>query len=135
MNSYAEDSMVKDVEIIEQTTADNRSIFIISFFDKNMLYREYMPYIQNGGLFVRTKKKFHLGEEVYLLLQLFDETEKHTISGRVVWLTPDSAQRGLPGGIGVQFESDEASHVRNKIETYLAGMVKSDKTSVTLSIR
>ncbi len=124
--------MSKDFDVTEQTTGDNRSLFFITFHDKQALYNKYMPFVINGGLFVPTQKKFHLGDEVYLLLKLLDDTEKYTISGRVMWMTPQSAQRGRPAGIGVQFENDEASHVRNKIEGYLAGFLKSEKDTDTM---
>lgn len=104
----------------------------LTFPDKATLYKQYMPFIQHGGLFVRTAEKFSLGDTVALAVQLPDESDKHAIAGRVVWITPKSAQRGLPQGIGVQFAPDNAISLRSKIEGYLADMLHSDYPTDTL---
>lgn len=106
--------------------------FSIFFEDKAALYRQYMPFIQNGGLFIRTQQPFSLGDAVMLSLQLLDDSDKCNIPGRVVWITPESAQRGLPAGIGVQFATDEAAPLCDKIEGYLADMLHSHHPTDTL---
>jgi type IV pilus assembly protein PilZ len=111
---------------------DQLNHFSISFQDKAALYKQYMPFIQNGGLFVRTQEKFSLGDTVALSVQLPDDSNQHNVSGRVVWITPQSAQRGLPAGIGVQFAMDEPTVLRNKIEGYLADMLDSTHPTDTL---
>jgi type IV pilus assembly protein PilZ len=60
-----------------------------------------MPFLRNGGLFIRTNKRFTLGEEVFVLLALMDEAEKIPITGTVVWVTPKGAQGNRQAGIGV----------------------------------
>jgi type IV pilus assembly protein PilZ len=65
------------------------------------LYAAYMPFLRNGGLFIRTNKRFTLGEEVFVLLALMDEAEKIPITGTVVWVTPKGAQGNRQAGIGV----------------------------------
>jgi type IV pilus assembly protein PilZ len=55
-----------------------------------------------------------------------DEPDKIPVAGKVVWVTPKGAQGNRAAGIGVQFnEEDETA--RNKIETYLAGSLSSDR--------
>ena len=83
-------------------------------------------------MFIKTKKQFELGSEIFILLRLLDEAEKFPIAGKVAWVTPAGAQGGMPEGIGVQFVSDDAIIVRNKIETYIPGALKSDKRTDTL---
>lgn len=106
--------------------------FSISFQDKTILYKQYMPFIQNGGLFIHTQEKFSLGDTVALSVQLPDGSNQHHIMSRVVWITPESAQRGLPAGIGIQFALDEATPLRGKIEDYLADMLDSNHLTDTL---
>ena len=67
-----------------------------------------------------------------LSLRLLDDRDEQYIAGRVIWITPQSAQRGLPAGIGVQFTADNALPVRHKIEGYLAGMLDSNYPTDTL---
>ena len=111
-----------------------QSILTVSITDKNALYEAYMPFLNNGGLFIPTKKTYSLGNEVFVLLTLMDETEKLPFAGRVVWITPKGAQGNRMAGIGVQFNDDDPNckTVRNKIETYLGGTLKSDRPTHTM---
>lgn len=115
-----------------QKPKDNSGVVSVQFADKNDLYGAYMPFIKNGALFVQTKKSYSLGEEVFLLIRLLEEPEKFSVAGKVVWITPPCAQGGRKAGIGVQFVSDNAAQLRNKIETTLAGMLQSDRATDTL---
>lgn len=100
--------------------------------DKNTLYGAYMPFLKNGGLFIPTDKSFELGDEVFLLLTLMDEPERFPITGKVVWVTPKAALGNRPMGIGIQFSGMEGSSVQKKIETYLAGTMKSERLTNTM---
>ncbi len=110
-----------------------QGILSVSINEKSALYEAYMPFIKNGGLFVPTKKAYKLGDDVFVLLSLMDEKEKIPFSGKVVWITPKGAQGNRVTGIGVQFAEDQSgTSVRNKIETYLAGALKSDRHTHTM---
>lgn len=106
-------------------------ILSLTIKDKAVLYAAYMPFINNGGLFIPTNKSYHIGDEVFMLLNLMDEAEKIPVAGKVVWVTPKGAQGNRAAGIGVQF-TDEEDTARNKIETYLAGALQSDRPTHTL---
>ena len=80
-----------------------QGILSLTIKDKAVLYAAYMPFLQNGGLFVPTNKHYSIGDEVFMLLTLMDEPEKIPIAGRVVWMTPAGAQGNRKAGIGVQF--------------------------------
>lgn len=96
-----------------------------------MLYAAYMPFLQNGGLFVPTNKRYRIGDEVFMLLTLMDEPEKIPIAGKVVWITPSGAQGNRQAGIGVQFsEQDTAANA--KIENHLGGSLNSDRQTHTM---
>ncbi len=101
-------------------------ILSISIPDKQALYKAYMPFVQGGGLFVPSGKRFQLGDEVFLLLTVMEE-ERLPIPGKVVWITPRGAVGNRKAGIGVQFaDTSDGAHARTVIETHLAEMVKSD---------
>ena len=114
-------------------TKMRQSILSAVISDKSALYEAYMPFVKNGGLFIPTKKSYSLGNDVFVLLTLMDESEKIPFSGRVVWITPKGAQGNRMAGIGIQFHDDpNAKVVRNKIETYLAGALKSERPTHTM---
>ncbi|MFL0796574.1 MAG: PilZ domain-containing protein [Cellvibrionaceae bacterium] len=106
-------------------------ILSLTIKDKAVLYAAFMPFVKNGGLFIPTNKTYNLGDEVFMLLNLMDEPEKIPIAGKVVWATPRGAQGNRAAGIGVQF-SDQDDTARNKIETYLAGSLESDRPTHTM---
>lgn len=107
-------------------------ILSLAIKDKSSLYAAYMPFVKNGGLFIPTSKKYALSDEVFMLLTLMDETEKLPVAGKVVWVTPAGAEGGRIAGIGVQFSNQDNGAVRNKIETYLAGALKSEHQTHTM---
>ena len=114
-------------------TKMRQSILSAAITDKTALYEAYMPFVKNGGLFIPTKKTYSLGNEVFVLLSLMDESEKIPFAGRVVWITPKGAQGNRLAGIGVQFNDDpNGKTVRNKIETYLGGTLKSERPTHTM---
>jgi len=106
-------------------------ILSLTIKDKSVLYAAYMPFITDGGLFIPTNKQYQLGDEVFMLLKLMDEPEKIPVAGKVVWVTPKGAQGNKVAGIGVQFTGDD-NIARNKIETFLAGALKSDRMTHTM---
>ncbi|MEX2321626.1 MAG: PilZ domain-containing protein, partial [Saccharospirillum sp.] len=66
-------------------------ILSLTMKDKAVLYAAYMPFVKNGGLFIATNKKFNLGDDVFLLLNLMEEPEKIPVAGKVIWVTPRGA--------------------------------------------
>lgn len=109
-----------------------QGILSLTIRDKSALYAAYMPFVKNGGLFIPTSKTYHLGDEVFMLLTLMDEKEKLPVAGKIVWITPKGAQGNRAAGIGVQFSEQDGGSARNKIETYLAGALKSDRQTHTM---
>ncbi|WP_419810539.1 PilZ domain-containing protein [Bacterioplanoides sp.] len=106
-------------------------ILSLTIKDKSVLYAAYMPFITDGGMFIPTNKQYQLGDEVFMLLKLMDEPEKIPVAGKVIWVTPKGAQGNKVAGIGVQFTGDD-NIARNKIETFLAGALKSDRVTHTM---
>lgn len=109
-----------------------QGIMSLTIKDINALYNAYMPFIKNGGLFIPTTKKYKLGDEVFMLLSLMDETERMPVAGKVVWITPVGAEGNRSAGIGIQFSDQDNGLTRSKIETYLAGTLKSERLTHTM---
>ena len=110
-----------------------QAIVSLPLADKDQVYEAYMPFVRNGGLFVRTTKRHFLGDPVFLLVTLPGSAERMPVSGRVVWVTPPGAQGGRPAGIGVQFDDTaEAVSLRGKLEVEVAGRLESDKPTATM---
>jgi len=109
-----------------------QGILSLTIKDKSALYAAYMPFVKNGGLFIPTPKSYLVGDEVFMLLTLMEESEKIPIAGKIVWITPIGAQGNRASGIGVQFSDQDQGTARNKIETYLAGALKADRPTHTM---
>jgi type IV pilus assembly protein PilZ len=109
-----------------------QGILALTIKDKSALYAAYMPFIKNGGIFIPTPKPYRLGDEVFMLLTLMDEKERLPVAGRIVWITPKGAQGQRSAGIGVQFSELDKGQTRNKIETYLAAALKSERQTHTM---
>ncbi len=100
------------------------------------LYAYYMPFLQGGGVFVPTKKKYPMGAEVSLLIKLWDDQRATPVPAKVVWLSPEGgASResiSNPMGIGVRFLGEEGERMRARIEKLVAGHMASDKPTLTM---
>ncbi|MGD8619077.1 MAG: PilZ domain-containing protein [Gammaproteobacteria bacterium] len=117
---------------MNQAATPRQGILSLTIKDKSALYAAYMPFIKGGGLFIPTKKSYQLGDEVFMLLSLMDETEKIPVAGKIVWITPVGAQGNRAAGIGVQFSDQDEGVARNKIEGHLAGALQSDRPTHTM---
>jgi type IV pilus assembly protein PilZ len=107
---------------------------ILSFAikDKTALYAAYMPYVRNGGLFIPTNKRYRLGDELFLLLQLMEEKERIPVAGTVIWITPIGAEGNRQVGVGIQFSDQDKGDARRKIEEFLAGGLEADRPTHTM---
>ncbi|MGB0955895.1 MAG: PilZ domain-containing protein [Panacagrimonas sp.] len=107
-------------------------ILTLNIKDKNALYAAYMPFVKNGGLFIPTSKEYTLGDEVFILLTLSDDSERIPVAGKVIWLTPRAAQGKRQQGIGVQFSAQDGGATQQRIESLLAGMVRAERPTHTM---
>lgn len=112
--------------------ASGQGILSLSIKEKSSLYAAYIPFIKNGGLFIPTSKTYHLGDEVFILLNLMDEPERIPVAGKVIWVTPRGASGSRTPGIGVQFNEEDKGNTRGKIETLLGGTLQSDRPTHTM---
>ncbi|MGA0265088.1 MAG: PilZ domain-containing protein [Lysobacterales bacterium] len=110
-----------------------QGILSLSIKDRHALYGAYMSFVQGGGLFVQSTKRFKLGDEVFLLLTLMELEERLPIPGKVVWITPPGSQGNRRPGIGVQFaDTPDGVHARTIIESHLANLLSSDRKTNTM---
>ncbi len=110
-----------------------QSILPVAIKDEVTLYQSYMPFLKGGGLFVPSGKRYNLGDELFLLINLMDDKERLPVTGTVVWITPQGAQGNRVAGIGVQFaESVEGEAARQRIEALLGARLASEKSTFTL---
>ena len=120
-----------DMEPNNPVPGSKHGILSISIKDLAVLFSAYMPFIENGGLFIPSRKQYEIGDEVFILLGLMEEVERIPLACTVVWLTPQGAQGGRAQGIGVKF-NDKDNPAKPQIEKYLTGMLNSDRLSHTL---
>lgn len=104
----------------------------VTFVDKNALYNAYMSFVKGGGVFIATHKAYKLGDLVELELKFPEEKERFTATGKVIWITPVGAQGNRIPGVGLQLQEEQGTTIRNKIETLLAGALKSERPTNTM---
>ena len=114
-----------------QASESQRRILSLSIRELEVLHSAYMPFVENGGLFIPMEKILDIGEEVFILLSLMEESEKIPVTGTIVWVTPKNAQGGRATGAGVQFK-DKENVARAKIENYLAELLSSPRPTHTM---
>jgi len=103
----------------------------LEFVTDRDLYQSYMPFVNNGGLFVRTTEQFELGTDIELQVLLPDSLEPSSIKGKVCWLTPIGVQNGTPAGIGITFLEDP-ENIRNQIEKSIGRLLGSAESTLTM---
>jgi type IV pilus assembly protein PilZ len=109
------------------------SVLSLPIKEKAALYAAYMPFLTNGGIFVPTSKPYRIGEEIYLILTLLEDTAKYPIAGKIAWITPPGANHNKAQGIGVHFSGDESGvRVKQRIEELLGAAIGSSRATHTL---
>jgi type IV pilus assembly protein PilZ len=115
-----------------ESPSGRQRILSLAIRDKQALYAAYMPFVRNGGLFIPTGKRYQLGDELFLLLQLMDEKERIPVAGTVVWITPVGAEGNRQIGVGIQFSDQDKGDARRKIEAYLASGLEAERPTHTM---
>ena len=52
--------------------------------DRNMLQASYMPFVSGGGLFIPSQQAVRLGQEVFVLATLPEQSQKIPLTGKVI---------------------------------------------------
>lgn len=101
--------------------------------EKAALYAAYIPFFEEGGIFVPTAREYKLGDDVYVLLTLPDDPQRYPVAGRVAWVTPVRAAGNRTQGVGIQFPKDEKSRqLKYKIEEVLGTALASERPTQTI---
>lgn len=109
------------------------AVLSLAIKEKAALYTAYMPFLKNGGIFLPTNRPYKLGDEIYLILTLLDDTNKYPVAGKVAWVTPAGANHNKTQGVGVHFPADESGQrLRLRIEEILAAALGSSRATHTL---
>jgi type IV pilus assembly protein PilZ len=109
------------------------SVIQLAIREKGALYAAYIPTFSEGGVFIPTSREYKLGDDVYVLLSLPDDTQRYPIAGKVAWITPAKSASNRTQGVGIQFPKDEKSHqIRLKIEEILGAYMASDRPTQTI---
>ncbi|MCK5718658.1 MAG: PilZ domain-containing protein [Thiomargarita sp.] len=111
-----------------------RNMLTLNISSLDILYNSYLPFLKQGGLFIKTEKNYKLGDEVFLLLTLIDPGEKRPVAGKVVWINPKGALGGRPAGIGVHFSEQDKGAMREKIDKLLTGRSKKENEKRTYTM-
>ncbi|ABM56784.1 PilZ domain-containing protein [Verminephrobacter eiseniae] len=113
--------------------APRPSVIQLAIKEKPALHMAYIPLFTDGGIFVPTHKDYKLGDDVYVLLTLPDDTQRYPVAGRVAWVTPARAAGNRTQGVGIQFPKDDKSRqLKLKIETLLGSALGSDRPTQTI---
>ena len=115
------------------STAPRPSVMQLAIKEKAALYAAYIPFFAEGGIFVPTQRDYKLGDDVYVLLTLPDDTQRYPVAGRVAWVTPARAAGNRTQGVGIQFPKDEKSRqLKAKIEDLLGTALGSERPTQTI---
>lgn len=114
-------------------TSPRPSVMQLAIKEKGALHAAYIPFFVDGGIFVPTPREYRLGDDVYVLLTLPDDTQRYPVAGRVAWVTPARAGGNRTQGVGIQFPKDEKSRqLKHKIEEILGAALGSERPTQTI---
>lgn len=100
--------------------------------DIDSLYASYLPFVENGALFVPSNQQQELGAEVFIAISLPNSSERLPMNGKVVWIN-HKAQVNRPVGFAVQIGTDAAGQkISNEVERLLVGRMDSPQATYTM---
>ena len=109
------------------------SVVQLAIKEKAALYAAYIPLFAEGGVFIPTSRDYKLGDDVYVLMTLPDDTQRYPVAGKVAWITPARAAGSRTQGVGIRFPSDDKSkQLKIKIEEILGAHLASDRPTQTI---
>jgi len=109
------------------------SVIQLAIKEKAALYAAYIPLFAEGGIFIPISRDYKLGDDVYVLLSLPEDTQRYPVAGKVAWVTPAKASNNRTQGVGIQFPKDEKSRaLKLKIEELLGAHMASDRPTQTI---
>ena len=109
------------------------SVVQLAIKEKAALYAAYIPLFKEGGVFIPTARDYKLGDDVYVLLTLPEDTQRYPVAGKVAWVTPPRTSGARTQGVGIRFPQDDKSRqLKLKIEEILGAHLASDRPTQTI---
>lgn len=109
------------------------SVIQLAIKEKGALYAAYISVFTEGGIFIPSAREHRLGDDIYVLLTLPDDTQRYPVAGKVAWITPARAAGNRTQGIGIRFPKDEKSEqLKAKIEQILGVAISSERPTQTV---
>lgn len=117
---------------VSEKTEQKLPIVPLRYKTLSQLYKSYMPWFKNGGLFVPTSRRFSMGQEILMMVMLPESSEKYPAAGIVSWITPENSTGHKKAGVGVEFTDDEGIALRYRIDGLLREQLKKGEPTYTL---
>ena len=113
--------------------SDRPSVVQLAIKEKAALYAAYIPLFAEGGVFIPTSRDYKLGDDVYVLMTLPDDSQRYPVAGKVAWITPARAAGSRTQGVGIQFPANDKSRLlKIKIEEILGVHLASGRPTQTI---
>lgn len=103
----------------------------VNITDRATLQASYMPFIQGGGLFVPSMQDVKMGEDLFVLATLPNQSQKIPLTGKVIWLSPKQVGN-KPKGFAIQLSGEKGLYYKIEAEKLLAGSMTSEHPSFTM---
>lgn len=104
---------------------------VLEYNSVQALYKSYLSFTKDGGLFIKTSRKYNIGAQLTLNVMLPSNVEPVIVAAQVCWITPPATHSNLPQGVGAAF-SDNNSGLKERIETILGPMLNSYEPTYTM---
>ncbi len=109
------------------------SVIQLAIKEKAALYAAYIPMFAEGGVFIPSARDYRLGDDMYVLITLPDDSQRYPVAGKVAWITPARSAGNRTQGVGIRFPQDEKSaQLKLKIEQILGATLGSDRPTQTI---
>ena len=119
INITLDDSSVLDGGSTMALETGKASVIPVRFKNLDQLYKSYMPFLRNGGLFVPTRRRYLMGQEIMIVVQLPGEDQSLSVAGIVSWVNTENATGHKKQGVGVEFSDGNGISLRAKIDALL----------------
>ena len=81
----------------------------LEFKNQAELDQHKAAFIKDSGFLISAQKNLDMGTDVELKINLLDEKQKLTYTGKVVWITPQSSELSTDIQIGLQLKPQTSS--------------------------
>lgn len=106
----------------------------IAIEDKRELYKCYLPFIKEGGLFIPfnddiNSNNVYPGMTVLVLLSIIEPKSRVTLSAKVVWIQKSGPLKGF----GIAFgSSPQAKSIKDYIEVTISDLLAKKEQTYTI---